>query len=58
MGAGVNMARFAWVLLSLTFWACDDAATHRSLERVFGQRLRIVPVQGQWVALVATGPGT
>ena len=38
--------------------ACDDAATHRSLERVFGQRLRIVPVQGQWVALVATGPGT
>ncbi len=31
--------------------ACDDAATHRQLERVFDQRIAIVPVAGQWVAL-------
>jgi len=30
---------------------CGDAATHRQLEQVFDQRIRIVPVAGQWVAL-------
>jgi iron complex transport system ATP-binding protein len=31
--------------------ACGDAATHRRLEQVFDQRIRIVPVAGQWVVL-------
>ncbi len=31
--------------------ACRDPATHRQLEQVFDQRIRIVPVAGQWVAL-------
>ncbi len=35
--------------------ACNDAATHRAVETVFGQRLRVLPLQGQWVA-VPGGP--
>lgn len=31
--------------------ATADASTHRALEQVFDQRLRIHPVQGQWVPL-------
>jgi iron complex transport system ATP-binding protein len=31
--------------------ACADAATHRALESVFGQRIRVQAVDGQWVAL-------
>ena len=31
--------------------ACNDETTHRQLERVFDQRIAIVPVAGQWVAL-------
>lgn len=30
---------------------CHDPATHRQLEQVFDQRISIVPVAGQWVAL-------
>ncbi len=30
---------------------CNDAATHRALEDVFDQRIRIHAVAGQWVAL-------
>ncbi len=30
---------------------CRDPATHRQLEQVFDQRISIVPVAGQWVAL-------
>jgi iron complex transport system ATP-binding protein len=30
---------------------CADAATHSQLEQVFDQRIRILPVAGQWVAL-------
>jgi len=30
---------------------CSDPATHRRLEQVFEQRIAIVPVCGQWVAL-------
>ncbi len=30
---------------------CGDPATHRQLEQVFDQRIAIVPVSGQWVAL-------
>ncbi len=30
---------------------CNDPATHRTLEKVFDQRIAIVPVAGQWVAL-------
>ena len=30
---------------------CDDPDTHRMLEQVFDQRIAIVPVAGQWVAL-------
>ena len=35
--------------------ACADALTHRRLEQVFDQRIAIVPVAGQWVALARTG---
>ena len=31
--------------------ACEDPATHRALEQVFEQRIRIHPLGGQWVAL-------
>ncbi|QKO21668.1 ABC transporter ATP-binding protein [Rhodoferax sp. BAB1] len=31
--------------------ACADAATHRALERVFDQRIRIAAVDGLWVSL-------
>ena len=31
--------------------ACDDAASHRALEQVFGDRISIHAVQDQWVAL-------
>jgi iron complex transport system ATP-binding protein len=32
---------------------CTDAATHRALERVFGQRIGVHALAGQWVALPA-----
>lgn len=32
---------------------CGDAATHRALERVFGGRIAVHAVAGQWVALPA-----
>ena len=35
--------------------ACADALTHRRLEQVFDQRIAIVPVAGQWVALAHSG---
>jgi ABC-type cobalamin/Fe3+-siderophores transport system ATPase subunit len=35
--------------------ACADAATHRALEDVFGGRVRIHALQGQWVALPVSG---
>ncbi len=31
--------------------ACGDAATHRAIEAVFDQRIRIVALQDQWVVL-------
>jgi len=31
--------------------ACADAATHRAVEKVFGDRLRVHSLAGQWVAL-------
>jgi iron complex transport system ATP-binding protein len=31
--------------------ACNDPATHRALERVFGQRIAVHAVAGRWVAL-------
>jgi iron complex transport system ATP-binding protein len=31
--------------------ACSDAATHRALEKVFGQRVAVHQLAGQWVAL-------
>jgi iron complex transport system ATP-binding protein len=31
--------------------ASQDPLTHRSIEHVFDQRVQVVPVQGQWVAL-------
>jgi iron complex transport system ATP-binding protein len=31
--------------------ACSDAATHRAVEAVFDQRVRVHPVAGRWVAL-------
>ena len=31
--------------------ACSDAATHRALEEVFGRRLAVHSLAGQWVAL-------
>ncbi len=31
--------------------ACSDAATHRALEQVFDQRIRIESCSGQWVSL-------
>ncbi len=34
--------------------ACADPATHRALEQVFGQRIRIAAVEGQWVSLPAS----
>ena len=30
---------------------CDDPQTHQALAQVFGHRIVIHPVQGQWVAL-------
>lgn len=39
---------------------CSDAATHRVLESVFDQRIRIAALQGQWLALhqVVPTPGS
>ena len=31
--------------------ACEDEATHRAIEAVFDQRIRICPLDGQWVVL-------
>ncbi len=31
--------------------ACGDAATHRALERVFDNRIRVHSLAGQWVAI-------
>ena len=31
--------------------ACQDEATHRAIEAVFDQRIRICPLEGQWVVL-------
>lgn len=31
--------------------ACGDAATHRALEAVFEHRIRVLPIEDQWVAL-------
>jgi iron complex transport system ATP-binding protein len=31
--------------------ACADAATHRAVEAVFDERVRVHPVAGRWVAL-------
>jgi iron complex transport system ATP-binding protein len=31
--------------------ACQDEATHRAIETVFDQRIRICPLEGQWVVL-------
>ena len=31
--------------------ACDDLATHDAIESVFERRIRILPVDGQWVVL-------
>lgn len=31
--------------------ACDDAASHRQLEAVFGRRIAVHALQGQWVTL-------
>ena len=31
--------------------ACEDEATHRAIEAVFDQRIRICPLGGQWVVL-------
>jgi iron complex transport system ATP-binding protein len=31
--------------------ACDDAATHRALEAVFEQRIRIARLDEQWISL-------
>ncbi|MFN5255855.1 MAG: ABC transporter ATP-binding protein [Limnohabitans sp.] len=37
--------------------ACEDEATHRAIEAVFDQRIRICPLDGQWVVLpTALGP--
>ena len=36
--------------------ACTDAATHRALEAVFDQRIRILPLADQWVALPNASP--
>jgi iron complex transport system ATP-binding protein len=30
---------------------CQDPATHRAIESVFDQRIRVLPVDGQWVVL-------
>jgi iron complex transport system ATP-binding protein len=30
---------------------CADTATHRALEKVFGQRITVHSLAGQWVAL-------
>jgi len=34
--------------------ACCDAATRQAIESVFGQRIRILPLDGQWVVLPRT----
>jgi iron complex transport system ATP-binding protein len=31
--------------------SCQDEATHRAIEAVFDQRIRICPLEGQWVVL-------
>ena len=31
--------------------SCDDLATHAAIESVFERRIRILPVDGQWVVL-------
>ena len=30
---------------------CDDTSTHRAIEAVFEQRIRILPLEGQWVVV-------
>ncbi len=37
---------------------CADPRTHRALEQVFEQRIAIVPVAGQWVAITREGEPT
>jgi iron complex transport system ATP-binding protein len=34
--------------------ACSDAATHAAIEAVFAHRIRILPLDGQWVVLPRT----
>jgi len=34
--------------------ACSDAATHAAIEAVFANRIRILPLDGQWVVLPRT----
>jgi iron complex transport system ATP-binding protein len=34
--------------------ACNDAATHAAIEAVFAHRIRILPLDGQWVVLPRT----
>ena len=34
--------------------ACNDAATHAAIETVFAHRIRILPLDGQWVVLPRT----
>ncbi|MBE7942451.1 MULTISPECIES: ABC transporter ATP-binding protein [Ramlibacter] len=36
---------------------CGDAATHRALEAVFGGRIAVREIEGQWVALPRVRPG-
>jgi len=36
--------------------ACDDAGTHRGLEAVFGHRIVVRAIEGQWVALPKEEP--
>jgi len=38
--------------------ACADAASHRALEQVFGGRVAVHAVAGQWVALARTATAT
>jgi iron complex transport system ATP-binding protein len=37
------------------FGPCEDQGSHRALERVFGERLAVHQVQGQWVVLPKVG---
>jgi iron complex transport system ATP-binding protein len=41
----LDRGRIAWQ------GACAEAATHRALEQVFGHRIAIHPLAGQWFAL-------